>query len=85
MSRLGNFCVFWDCAFIAKIIATRKITSSIYCYGNCTGIAKLIPECNVCLTFVQNFPLAKIITFTVFLGNWQGHSDSNLKLRDIVT
>ena len=32
-----------------------KITFSIYCYGNCNGIARLTPTCNVCLTFFTKF------------------------------
>ena len=31
----------------------------------CAGITKLTPTCNVCLTFSQKFPPAKITMFTV--------------------
>ena len=59
---------FFVIVHLWKKLPPYKIISSIYCYGNCTGIAKLTPiMCNVCLAFSRNFPPVKITTFSVCL------------------
>ena len=62
----SNFHVFRALVFFAKITPFENKTYMPLYVGNRSSIVKITPTWNVLPTFLQNFPQAKMTTFTVY-------------------